>query len=173
MKTTTKPLRLGAAIAALASIAVPGVAAVAAEPRNSPARELAAMRLIPFERMDADQSGELGDTELPIPLSPSFPRADTNGSGGIDRAELEAELARLEARLARGPALDPAAPPRSFQALDAALDTLVAHHETRRFEPRSGTSTDGGDQAERLSVVTRCTLAFAVHQRSPKETDHD
>jgi CubicO group peptidase (beta-lactamase class C family) len=87
------------------------------------------MRLIPFERLDADKSGELGDTELPIPLSPSFPRADTNGSGGIDRAELEAELTRLETRLARGPALDPAAPPKTWQALDAALDTLVAHHE--------------------------------------------
>jgi hypothetical protein len=126
MKATTKSLHLGAALAALASIAAPGVAA---EPRSSPARELAAMRLIPFERMDTDKSGELGDTELPIPLSPSYPRADINGSGGIDRTELEAELARLEARLARGPALDPAAPPKSWEALDAALDALVAHHE--------------------------------------------
>jgi len=78
MKATTKSLLLGAALAALASIAAPGVAA---EPRSSPARELAALRLIPFERMDADKSGELGDTELPIPLSPSYPRADTNASG--------------------------------------------------------------------------------------------
>lgn len=99
------------------------------EPRNAPARELAAMRLIPFDRMDVDGSGELTDVELPIPLSSSYPRADTNGSGGIDPAELEAEFKRLEARIARGPAFAPGTRFSSWTQLDEALDTFIAHHE--------------------------------------------
>ncbi len=98
-------------------------------PRNAPERELALVRALPFERMDADGSGELSELEAPITLSPSFERADTNRSGGLDRAELDAEIARLAARLARGPALDPVAPLRDWDALRAALDHLVAHHE--------------------------------------------
>jgi CubicO group peptidase (beta-lactamase class C family) len=122
-------LALSTAIAAAAQPAQPAEPAKPGQPRNSPARELAALRMLPFERLDADASGELTELELPIPLSPSYPRADTNASGGIDRQELAAELDRLEKRVARGPALDMAAPPASWQALDAALDTLVAHHE--------------------------------------------
>ncbi len=98
-------------------------------PRNAPARELKLMRALPFERLDADKSGELTEMELPIPLAPSLNKADKNKSGGIDPQELAAELDRLEARIARGPALDAKNPPRNRGELRAALDKLVKHHE--------------------------------------------
>lgn len=98
-------------------------------PRNSPARELQLVRAIPFERMDADASGELTEIELPIPIAPSLTRADKNKSGGLDPKELSDELDRLRTRIERGPALDANDLPKDWSQLDAALDTFVAHHE--------------------------------------------
>jgi len=92
-------------------------------------RELAVMRALPFERLDANKDGRLQETELPITLVPAYPRADKDKSGDISPDELRAELDRLEARLARGPALDPSNPPKDWKALDRALDQFVAHHE--------------------------------------------
>lgn len=97
--------------------------------REGSARELAVMRALPFERLDANKDGRLQETELPITLGSAWPRADTDRSGGISPEELKAELDRLEARLARGPALDPNTPPKDWKALDKALDQFVAHHE--------------------------------------------
>ncbi|MBX3483023.1 serine hydrolase [Phenylobacterium sp.] len=118
--------------------AAPPVRAAAPPPPAAPAentavspslRELAVLRARPFERMDTDGNGELSDVELPLQLISSFSRADANHSGGIDRTELDAEFKRLEARLTRGPALDPDKPPRTWAEVDRALDRLVAHHE--------------------------------------------
>ncbi len=97
--------------------------------REGAVRELAVVRALPFERLDANKDGRLQETELPITLVPAYPRADTDKSGDISPDELRAELDRLEARLARGPALDPSNPPKDWKALDRALDQFVAHHE--------------------------------------------
>jgi CubicO group peptidase (beta-lactamase class C family) len=97
--------------------------------REGAMRELAVMRALPFERLDANRDGRLQETELPITLGSAYPRADKDKSGDISPDELRAELDRLEARLARGPALDPKNPPKDWKALDRALDQFVAHHE--------------------------------------------
>ena len=122
----------GAWICAAAALLAGGASAQTPAPRTAQAGAEAEMRMaraLPFERLDANKSGQIEEIELPTALNSALPRADKDGSGGLDRAELDAEFKRLEARLARGPALDPNARIETWAQLQAALDKFTAHHE--------------------------------------------
>lgn len=125
--------KAAAACATVALIALPcGAASAQAQQRTAQQGSLAEMataRALPFERLDLNKNGQLEDVELPNALNAALPRADKDNSGGLSPAELDAEFKRLEARLARGPALDPNAPIRDWKQLKAALDKFTAHHE--------------------------------------------
>ena len=56
-----------------------------------------------FEKLDADKNGELSESEVPARLWKRISQADTDGSGGVSKAEMKAHReARRKARAESG-----------------------------------------------------------------------
>lgn len=67
---------------------------------GAPSREMMARM---FEMRDMDKDGKLSGDEIPERMRQNLERMDTNGDGGIDKAELEQAMARMADQAGRQP----------------------------------------------------------------------